>query len=77
MILSPDLGGAAIVHHVKSDTVTVKHADDRITVSLTLLAEAKPEHWDGHIFTLDTAGEYRYRPTGEVDERDVVFERVH
>lgn len=57
--------------------VVVDRADPLILVSRPFLEGVASEHYDRAtgVLTLDTAGEYRYRPLRDHDDRTVVFQR--
>jgi hypothetical protein len=69
--------GTAELQVIRGDdgqsTVKVVKADERIGVTHLIHAEVFNLRWN---IVLDEAGEYRYRQTGESDERCVVFQRV-
>lgn len=61
--------GTAVVQSHEDGTITVLEADPVIGISRELLDHLPDEHIDRDtgIVTLDTAGEYRYEFTGEID----------
>lgn len=44
---------------------TVREAGDLIQVNVPYEKEHHPDWWDGDVFQLDTAGDYRYLPSSE------------
>lgn len=46
-------------------TRTVNRADDVIQVNVPLMRLQRPDWFDGEVFVLDSAGEFRYEPSGE------------
>jgi hypothetical protein len=58
-------------------TVTVMHADRVISISREVLDNAESWAYDGEVLTLDTAGKYRYRRSGDDPASNAVtFERI-
>lgn len=69
--------GDATVEVAPDGTRVVTHADDLILVAHELLAEMeKHGNYTDNVFTLDTAGEYRYRYDGDSGP-NAVFARIH
>lgn len=68
---------AATVEIRPNGTRVVTRADDIILVAPDLLAEMeKLGNYTDNVFTLDTAGEYRYRYAGDFGP-NTLFERIH
>lgn len=68
--------GDAVVRRLEDGTVVVERADDTILVSPECLAEMeKLGNYVDNVFTLDTAGEYRYRYAGDMGP-NAIFERI-
>lgn len=70
------IGTATLRRDFYAGRITVEQADDVIGVTPDLWDNCEP--WmrpDGQTLVLDTAGEYRYRLTGETSESDEKWHR--